>query len=224
MSLKDSRNRTYVDGVTQIPAGDMNDIQDEIVDLWKNVNGSRFDLYDDFCGSAISTSNWKTTHAGVTVVDSGTDNKAMGSLQLAATAGNTTPYVYSSDVLIGTRAFRAMWLMRYATLTTGDIDVGLLINAGTNRLQFDTTNGGNWAAWYGAGPTIQTLGVAPSTSYQRLELIYDGTTAYWYIDGVLKYSVAFATISTDTATLFVAATYSANVTAYCDAVKWRIDR
>lgn len=38
-----SRNRTYIDGITQIPAGDMNDIQDSIIGMVKDKFGDGSD-------------------------------------------------------------------------------------------------------------------------------------------------------------------------------------
>lgn len=187
--------------------------------------GREFLFDDDFLGDTLNRSKWLAASVSgtgaVSVVGAATDAAGMGALQLAPGTGTAT--VNTQTFLLTGRKFRLAALMRYSAFTTGDYGIGVYWLAAGNRLQFITQNAGNWQAWYGTTPTTQTLAVAPSTSYQLLELVYDGTTAYWYIDGVLKYSVAFALGTAAQAYISVGSSGSA-CTAFCDVVKFWADR
>jgi hypothetical protein len=187
--------------------------------------GREFLFDDDFLGDTLNRSKWLAASVSgtgaVSVVGAATDAAGMGALQLAPGTGTAT--VSTQTFLLTGRKFRLAALMRYSAFTTGDYGIGVYWLAAGNRLQFITQNAGNWQAWYGTTPTTQTLGVAPSTSYQLLELVYDGTTAYWYIDGVLKHSVAFTLGTAAQAYISVGASGTA-CTAFCDVVKFWTDR
>lgn len=200
MTLPRSRNETYVDGTTQIPAATMNDIQDKIILLHGMLRGSGFHVRDDFpatIGGAVDTHKWVPGSGGTGVAPIIVDDSAaggFGAVQFAAGASGGTSEALITKLAIGTKDLYVSCRVRRATAvgTSMHFTVGFIGDAGAaDDLAFRGFMGGNWQRKLGA-TTTDDLGVAMSSTYQFLEMWRISGVVYFAIDGTTLYSGAFA--------------------------------
>jgi hypothetical protein len=185
VALPESRNETYVAGTTQIPAATMNDLQDEIIAHEDIFKGSAYCMIDDFNGSTF-TDNWATVAVTAQLDDSA--DGAFGCAQQAGGTGELTGPVLA----LGTKNFRLDVRVRVETAGAGSGSVGLWI-AGVSKLSLRWVNTGtDWEYSINAAAYV-TTGTTWGSTYRILSIrVVDGT-AYFYIDGTLEHSAAYAT-------------------------------
>ena len=223
MSLPFSRNESYVDGETPIPAQTMNDIQDLIVSYEKIVRGSDFWLQDDFTGSAVDTGQWKTTGTFAPIDDHSSDG--LGAIDLSVSSGGDHDQrLYTQPMKIGTRDYYFAARVRMATLgATGDVRIGITdAGSGTSRFFLPEAGGTNW---FMNVATVQDSGVAfTPTVYQLLEFSRIDGVFEMKIDGVQVYTEAnVASLANSVVDLHVE--YDANtISLVVDMVKFWVGR
>ncbi len=192
MALPFSRNRTYADGVTQVPAGDMNDMQDLLVRMWKSIAGSGFHIYDDFVTSTLNTTLWDAGTA------TSVDDSASGAFGAMTIDDGVTVATKSVSGHIGSSAdFYYAFRVRLSTDGNQTFSMGLESStAGQSVYLLRTgTAGANWQVRIDSVDT--SLGVAPGSTYQLLEVVRLSGVIYVYVNGVLKHSVAHITSITN---------------------------
>lgn len=220
MALPDSRNRTYVDGVTQIPAGDMNQLQDDDVLLSSAQLGSALLVVDDFTGSALSTGIWNSP-TGSLVDD--TASGGCGTVQLSDSGGGAQAFS-TNNLKIGTSDFRLAARIRVVSMggASSLITLQMQYSSAAGALQFFARGGGtNWQAVVDGGADHDT-GVAFGTTYQKLEIRRVSGVVTFYIDGTSVYSTTPAPQSIDGLVgCYAIRVTSGTTTARIDYVKLR---
>lgn len=174
----------------KIKAGDLNGMQAEIVRLWNALRRNDVHIDDDFLGTTISTSKWQIS-TGVSLVDDSSVSTGNGAVQLQSTTVNATPTIRtSSGIELGDRDFRLYARVRYTVAnTSGVFQLQLRNNLDSIYVDIHSTNGSNWTGEafgqpsLGGTPYTTDLGIAPSTSYQDLEIIRQSGVLSWRING-----------------------------------------
>lgn len=221
---------TYLDGNTPaIKAADLNAIQLEEIRIWKALRGADFLVLDDFEGSAINN-RWGVTGTQVTMQPDASPGGAVGAVQLAADGSHVTQRIVTQKLGLLTRAFRALWRARIsaAVSATGTVRVGLSSPGGgssaADYLHLYATQGTNWKLNIGSASDVD-LGVAPSTSYQKIEIRRDdagGLTVL--VDDVQRYSGTFSSSLQNSFLCCEANEVSNSTTLLVDAVKLWVPR
>lgn len=166
-------------------------------DLWqykRGLYGGDFVLSDEFCGSAVDTGIWDTVGAGTTTAE-GSGSAGFGVAQLAATAGNPNPQLRTRNLLVSTLKFHWSTLVRVPTINSGASIAFSLFDGATSFGGFFSSNAVFSGRWYtnNAGGADTDTGTSPSTtSFQLLEVVHDGATMKWYINGTLIRSLAYS--------------------------------
>lgn len=147
--------------------------------------GTEYLLNDDFNGSTF-TNNWASVAVTAQVDDSAAG--AFGCAQQAGGTGDLTGPILA----LGTKNFRLDVRVRVVTAGAGNGSVGLWI-AGASKLSLRWVNSGtDWEYSINAGAYVAT-GTTWGATYRVLSIrVIDGT-AYFYIDGTLEHSAAYAT-------------------------------
>lgn len=179
---------------TRPPPQWMNDWQNLVGDGWIDYfDKRRILIADEFTGDQINRGIWQDAsgHSGVAV---GQDNTGFGVVFIEATAGDANPVVTSQGLFLDTRDFRFRVLQRYTTLnTSGIFQFGFF--TGAAYYSFKSQNGvfsGRWNAHLNG--VDHDTGVAPSGTWQLLEIIKRDGDLVFLIDGAVVYTAAaFAT-------------------------------
>lgn len=192
MSLPKSRERTYIAGVTRIPADDMNAIQDAHVEKYHEV------LRDHFTGSTVNESTWDfLSLTGSPTAQSDSSNGGFGALSLdGSTGGGSGQRVASLLLAMGTHDFRFRARMRTAAAS---VDASTIIyvgvsNTGLSQNLLFAIDGASsttlWRVVVDAGSSSAPNGTAASvsTTYQEFEIRKDGTTVTLTVDGVVHHT------------------------------------
>ncbi len=184
MALPESRNETYVAGTTQIPAATMNDIQDEIIAHEDIFKGTAYCMIDDFNGSTF-TQNWASVSVTAQIDDSA--DGAFGCAQHAGGAGDLTGPTFA----LGTKNFRLDVRIRIET-GTGNGYAGIFTGGAAQLSMRWADSGTDWEYKINGAANVAT-GTTWGSAYQVLSIrVVDGTV-YFYIDGTLEHSAAYAT-------------------------------
>jgi hypothetical protein len=189
---------TAIDGVSQVPASLINDLQDWIVKLWKFAVAPTIVL-DHFTGDTIGKAWIVESPDGRTFVDD-TANGAAGALQLDTTGSGADVHrrIRAQHISISDFTYEAR--VRVTALdSAGSIKVGLgdILSAGSGESIYMTVTpslgNSNWWFVYQIGGTFHRTdtGVSKSsTNYQRLRVTREGSIMTAYIDGVQKVQVS----------------------------------
>ncbi len=209
MSVPISRNRTYVDGVTQIPAGDMNDMQDaqvnefvsyEFMERWDIAAGALTP------GAAIAdlAKRWDYVRADgsqsatVKVPDSGYSARSV-ELDAGSAGVGAQHYLVTANPIIypGTATVRLLWpaVVVASSANAQEIHMGIVTVKATPLVEFwKYYSQTNWYATTDGTGTNADTGVPPvigTWQWFMLELT-NGTTAKFYINNALVATVAYA--------------------------------
>lgn len=193
MSLKDARNRTYIAGTTPVSGGDMNEIQDQIIELWSAEFSLDLLLSDHFTGSAVDTGKWKIVSGAPTKFD---DSASGGRGTVKFTATGTDQVIGAdSDLAIGTKDFRMATLLRISSMAaTNGISLDTGLNVAGNGAKASIVATGASAHWFAShdfvtpGTFVQyDLGVAYGTAtYDLVEIRRVAGVYQWLVNGVPK--------------------------------------
>lgn len=196
--LPEDRDQTFIDGVSQISAETMNEgLQDFVVQAHRMLRGPGYQRRDDFDGDALDTFKWIDTVTATGTVTVGDDNTngGFGAVTLA-TGGATGDAAIKSRLLpIGAVDFSYEARVRTATLTSGEVIIGINSATAGEKCFFYWSASGNWFA--NVANVTTDLGVAPSATYQRLVIKRKSGVVKFYVNDVATgdelHSVAFAT-------------------------------
>lgn len=187
--------------LTSITAGPQFNYFDEMLNpgsTWQLVSvGSPS---GDTQGNSITGAD--ANHIGIMTVYSGTGGTGTGGTSITVAAG---PALYNEQTSVFT--YETSVKVSVLPLTTaGTYQAGFSGNGyqstpwGSNSLGFELssansgfTSANDWACMYGS--TLVDSGVlASSSAFQRLDLVNNGTNAYWYINGTQVCTVASSSL------------------------------
>jgi hypothetical protein len=230
MALPYSREQTYIDGTSQIAAGELNEgIQDAIVRLNESAHRKDVAIYDEFLGADFSDL-W-TVSGSLGTPNCGADDSAadgFGAAELVQIAGTDTQYIRGTLRLpLPTRSWTFAARVRVLSWNGGQIEVGITPGGGSHWCGFKaTTASATWkvADDHHGGST--TTAASAGTSYQLLEMRYDFASGIltFYVDGSEVHSQAAAGFGATTFSLHFYGSCTAAMALYCDFIKLWVDR
>jgi hypothetical protein len=219
MALRRSRSITFIDGVTQVPADLMNELQDDNIADEDRIRGFAFGFRDDFIASAADSNVW--TNAPSNVDDSA--NGGFGTVRLnVALATSDTMDTVSLFPLAGLD-FRLAIRVRIADKSGSGGYFFFGFKDGSDVFGFEAQD--TDANWLTILTTIlsQELTSIPvsTTDYANLEIERIGSTVTMYINGT---SVRTISSPSDYDPQLVGIIYDNGVDAYLDLVALSVDR
>lgn len=152
--------------------------------------GTNLLVSDDFLGTTF-TQNWTVSGTGTVATVADSANGANGAVKLTNGGGGAVSLI-GAPLAIGTADLIMNVRLRVVTAANGNSLIGISGASGSLRLIWDNVVDGNW--YYQLdGATAVTTGVAFSSTYQLLTIRRTSGTVYFYINGTLVYSGAYAT-------------------------------
>lgn len=218
-----SRYRTYVDGVTQVPAGDMNGIQDDEIETNNTLIGSYVLHLDDFMGSAIDTGKWVITGGASTTADN--TNGGYGAAQFTTSDG-TVPNINTNAMAIGAVDFVFEARVRVSSMGGAGSYFEIGVQDGvTKTVLFRAQNGAaNWQARDDFDGSIGNTdsAVAYLSTYQKLKIRRTSGLYEWLINDAVVYSITPAIVTNTNAAPIATAVRAASgtTTAFVDYMKF----
>jgi hypothetical protein len=183
------------------------------------VSGFGVAVKDHFTGNSLDSNTWQstlTTGATAVIIDDDA-NSGSGALQLTLGSAGGDSLIFSRNLVIGTGDFRITCCVRKVTLKTFTVGI-----TGSVTFYMTASAGGNWNSVSNAVTT--DLGVAPSTTYQFLDIIRLDGVAYYFIDGTLLHQDTDATaITAGVATYWLHNSASAAAEMRLDSVAYWVD-
>lgn len=193
MPLPDERSTTYVNlDVPDIDADDLNDMQDNIVDLWAAIRGRDFFFEEDFLGNTtVNPYKWASiasSGGGATPAVTTDVPNASGILDLNASGSDGSASINTLGLEIGFADFRFAAKAKRQNIGGGTSNVVFQIGAASFEARADT-NPGNWCV--NLNGSRHNLAIACS-GYQFLEIRRTNGVFEFLIDGTVRYTEVLA--------------------------------
>ncbi len=199
MGLPYSRDLTFVDGTSQVPAETMNTLQDLAIINDKIRTGQGFLFQDEFL-TGIDTAPWDLANTGTGATPTWLSDNAddgRGAVQFATSGSGAGTTTLDSIVMpIGTNDFSLYMRIRKEAGSGFTVSrYGLFSSTATKKTHFEIVNAAaEWLVVENSATAVPvgspTELIATDQTYQKLQIIRTAGVISFLVDGVVTYTNA----------------------------------